>query len=434
MIKINLKDVSQSLYVYVLFLLLCYNDFITGAIFGAIALSPILIFTPIYAAFDVFCFFKYRKLEYSKVDIIIFSFIVYSVFISLFYITAFMTMNGTDSFQDVSYLFRFTSYLITSSALFITYRHAKYIFINFKKNNIYYGVFFALVTQLFILIVELLTMPNAFSWLHFVYTTPYYGVRLLAYETSVSGFNVPIIFAIAFYYSNNIYKSRISTYICLIFFVLYAIFSTSKGFVFSNLLSVGLFLIVLFFLYKNLNRNMVILFLFALILPVFFIFIYPMFAEKLSSQNQAVTFSTRFLDSISGIYGLFDYPFGHGFGIHQEALLETMTKNSNKLSFLLGSNVDTSDLSRFSYDSRGLDNKSLFSFALNIAGLFGIYLLFQILKFFLSKKFVSYLQLYIFMYVVLSLTFFISFSANYILPVYIAFLEINCLLDVNKRI
>jgi hypothetical protein len=425
MFNIYYKNVFESLYIYILFFLLCYNNFITGVTLGAIATSPVLFLVPFYAVLEIYHFIKYRKIEYSKMDIYILSFLIFSIFISIFYIFFFMFYRGTDSFQDVSYFFRFASYLITTSALFITYRHSKYIFTNFKPLNVYYGVFAITITQILILIIELLTMPNALSFLHFVYPTPYFGIRLLAYEASVSAFIVPVLIAIALYYSNFVKKSKVSSLICILFFLFYSIVTTSKGFLLSNFLTIGLFLFVLFFLYKNKTRNIIILFLVFCFIPIFLVCFYPIFVEKMTSENQAVTFSTRFLDTISGVFGLTNYPFGHGFGVHQEVLLESYSNNANKLNFILGSNVDMSDLSRFSYDNRGLDNKSFFSFALNITGIFGLYLIYKILKFFLTKKFVSYIQLYLFIYVILTLSFFISITGNYILAVYIAFLEIN---------
>ncbi|KAB8039067.1 hypothetical protein GCL60_09440 [Silvanigrella paludirubra] len=434
MINIYYKNVLESLYVYILFFLLCYNDFISGVIFGALASSPVLFLVPFFAILEVYYIIKYRKIEYSKMDIYIISFLIFSIFISIFYIFFFMLLRGTDSFQNASYFFRFTSYLITISALFITYRHSKYIFINFKPMNIYFGIFAITLTQILILIIEIMTMPNAFSFLHFVYPAPYFGIRLLAYEASVSAFIVPVLIAIALYYSNFVRKSKISSFICISFFVFYSIVTTSKGFLLSNFLTIGLFLFVLFFFYKNKTRNFIIIFLVICFIPIFLIYFYPIFIEKMTSENQALTFSTRFLDTISGVFGLIDYPLGHGFGVHQEALLELYSSNSNKLNFILGSNIDISEISRFSYDNRGLDNKSLFSFALNISGIFALYLMYQILKFFLTKNFVSHIQLYLFLYVVLSLTFFISFNGNYLLAVYIAFLEINVFIPKQNNV
>ena len=60
--------------------------------------------------------------------------------------------------------------------------------------------------------------------------------------------------------------------------------------------------------------------------------------------------------------------------------------------------------------------------------------MYQTLKFFLTKKFVSYIQLYLFLYVVLCLTFFISFNGNYVLAVYIAFLEINVFIPKQNNV
>ncbi|MBX9840110.1 MAG: hypothetical protein K2X69_17560 [Silvanigrellaceae bacterium] len=277
-------------------------------------------------------------------------------------------------------------------------------------------------------------MPNAFSFLHFVYPTPYFGIRLLAYEASVSALIVPVLIAIAFYYSSFVRKSKFSSLICISFFIFYSIVTTSKGFLLSNFLTIGIFLLVLFFLYKNKTRNIIILFIVFCFIPIFLIYFYPIFIEKITSENQALTFSTRFLDTISGVFGLADYPLGHGFGVHQEVLLESYSNNSNKLNFILGSNVDMSDLSRFSYDNRGLDNKSLFSFALNITGIFGLFLIYKILRYFLTKKFVSYVQLYLFLYVILTLSFFISITGNYILAVYIAFLEINVFIPKQNNV
>jgi hypothetical protein len=429
MVKINLKYIFQSIYIYILVILLCYNDFITGVKLGAIAQNPIVFLTPAFVIIEIYLFFKNRKISIGKIDFLCVIFIIYSILISLIYTLAFMYIKNSNSFQESSYIVKSLSYTITIIMLFITYRHSKLIFREFNQNSIYIGLLFALITEFFILGVELMTMPNAFSMLHFVIPTPYYRIRLWASEASISGFYVPILFSIAFYYSMNIAKSWFSSFICISFLVVYAIVSNSKGFYLSNMIAMVLFLIVVFFLYVNKIRNFIILISFFIFIPISSIVFYPIISEKISSSNEAVTFSTRFLDTISAIMSLLDYPFGSGFGIHQEVLFQSLAENKDKLNVILGSNIDTSEVSGFSYSLYGLDNKNLFNFITTTCGLFGIYLMYKVVEFFLAKKFKDFNQLYIFLFVLVSLFLSISFSGNYILAFYIAFVEINCFIS-----
>ena len=71
---------------------------------------------------------------------------------------------------------------------------------------------FAVITQFIILGIELTSMPDAFSKIHFVVPTPYYRIRLWASEASISGFYVPILSMIFFYFV------MISYVVSLVFF------------------------------------------------------------------------------------------------------------------------------------------------------------------------------------------------------------------------
>lgn len=432
MSKINVRYIFQSIYIYILFIMLCYNDFITGVKLGAIAQNPTFFLTPFFIFIEVYFFFKYRKVSYSKIDIFSLAFIAYSIAISLIYIVYFMYLKGSDSFQESSYIIKFLSYTVTIVMLFATYRHAKLIFNKFNPNCIYIGVFFALLTEFLILVVDLYTLPEAFSMVHFVIPTPYYRIRLWASEASISGFYVPILFSIALYYSMNVARSWLSGFICFAFFAVYAVVSNSKGFYLSHIIAITFFVFVIFFLYRNKNRNIFILIFAFVTFPVVSIMFFPIVSEKISSSNEAVTFSTRFLDTISAIMSLLDYPLGSGFGVHQEVLYQSLAENTDKLGVLLGSNMDTSEVSGFSYSLYGLDNKNLFNFNTTTCGLFGIYLMYRVVKYFLSKKFKNFIQLYIFLFVLVSLFLSISFSGNYILAFYIAFIELNCFTENEK--
>ena len=427
MLKFKFKYIFQSIYIFILFILLCYNDFITGVKLGAIAQNPIVFLSPFFILLEIYLFFKYRKTEFGEIDKICIFFIIYTVIISMIYNVIFMYLKGTDSFQNSSYSIKFLSYTITFIMLFSTYRHAKLIFKEFNQKSIFIGVFSALMLEFIILGIEMISIPDAFSKIHYVIPTPYYRIRLLASEASVSGFYVPILFSIAFFYSKRIVRSLISSFICLSFLIVYAIVSNSKGFYLSNILSIILFLSVIFLFYSNKIRNLIIIVLSSILIPIVSCYLYPIISEKLSSSSEAVTFSTRFLDTISAIMSLLDYPLGSGFGVHQEVLFQSLAENTDKLGSILGSNIDTSEVNGFSYSLYGLDNKNLFNFVTSTCGIIGIYLMFKVVKFFLSKKFNNYIQLYIFLFVLVSLSLSISFSGNYLLAVYIAFVEHKCL-------
>lgn len=431
MLKIKLQYVLQIIYIYILFILLCYNDFILGAKLGALAQCPIVFIAPFYLLIELYIFFKKKKIIFSKIDVYLIFIIIYSVIISFIYILIFMVFKNSDSFHGSSYFIKFLSYTFTILMLYSTYRHAKYIFIKFNQICLFIGVIFALITEFIILIIDFYYLPNSFSMLHGVIPVPYYRIRLLASEASVSGFYVPIIFSIALYYSLDVVRSRLSTIICFLFIITYTIISNSKGYYFSAVLSLVLLFLVIFFLYGKKNRNILIIFSFILIFPLVLFILVPKILLKISSSNDSVTFSTRFLDSISSLINLIYYPFGSGYGVHQDVIYQSLIDNKNKLSLILGSNIDISEISNFSNSLYGLDNKNLFNFIITTCGLFGLYFIYKCLKYFFSRKFNSFIQLYFFIFVLLSLFISITFSGNYILPVYIAFIETKCLYDLD---
>ena len=164
MLKLNFKFIFQSLYIYILFTLLCYNNFITGVNLGAFAQSPVLFLAPFFMIIELYHFFKYKKANYSEIDQIILLYIVYSICISIFIMLYFMIYKGTSSFQNSSYIPKFLSYLVTTIMLYATYRHAKYIFNKFNKKNIYFGIMFAVITQFIILGIELTKLPISLDW------------------------------------------------------------------------------------------------------------------------------------------------------------------------------------------------------------------------------------------------------------------------------
>lgn len=163
------------------------------------------------------------------------------------------------------------------------------------------------------LVIEVLTMPNAFSWYHVVYHTPYNRVRLTTTESSST---VPLIVTFGLftlYYVRYISRKRWRTLLTEGFLLAFLVTSSSKTFV---VLAAAIFLYYFVFILPR-KRTRLVAVLLIISVPFFAVAAFLLY-EYISSRfaNDPGTFMSRGTQIIVCFMHLLRHPFGVGSGVY----------------------------------------------------------------------------------------------------------------------
>ncbi|MFD0618980.1 hypothetical protein ACFQZR_16065 [Paenibacillus sp. GCM10027629] len=306
-----------AFYLGILLVLTAYQDFPLVNKIGEIGRSPIILLLPLFVFCEIAMLAKYKRfMDAPKLQKYLFAFIVYLTFVTLGYILV-QFLQGSYSFWSEGLLGKGFKVLIYFALILLYIRHMQLVFSKIKSYKLLYASFFTAVSLLLvIMIVELVTMPNAFTFLHSG-SQPYWRVRLLTSESSTTGTIVVAYSAILVYLSQ--YLKRVgmilSNIYVAIFFLFYLSVTGSKGFLIVCLLT--LIVTMLKFMDFRKKRNFIVLIGVVVAMYMFITYFSAGLISSFSNDIENYTSSyTRMGTIIIAIITVFHHPFGVGTGAY----------------------------------------------------------------------------------------------------------------------
>lgn len=171
---------------------------------------------------------------------------------------------------------------------------------------------FTFIFLFFILIIELISKPNAWPMLH--NTFPYYRVRLTTAESSWTSSIIVIYFAMSCYYYKHIMQNKVMSIASILMFIVFLITSTSKALIISVLLSIFMMIIIDSKVIKiikdsNLKTKIIGMCILCIILTPLFTTIRD---SVISDLNEYTSIVTRVYSILIGIVYILLNPLGTG--------------------------------------------------------------------------------------------------------------------------
>lgn len=313
----NKAQFFLALYLVFLLLLTLYQDFPLVNQIGEIGRSPIITLFPLFIFCEIALLSKYKQVMYvSKIQKYLFTLILYLSFISMVYILV-QFIQGSYSFGTENLLGKAIKVLIYFVTILLYVRHMQLVFSKIQSVRLLYSSFFVVVTFLLgIMIVELVSMPNALTFLHSK-DTPYWRVRLLTSESSTTGSIIVVYSAILIYLSRHLTRfARTLSHLYVAGFFLFYLFVTgSKGFLIVSLLT--LIVTMIKFLDFRKKRNFILLFMVITAMYLFIAYFSAGLIGSFSNDIENYTSSyTRMGTIIIAIATVFHHPFGVGTGAY----------------------------------------------------------------------------------------------------------------------
>src|SRR4030095_92516 len=144
--------------------------------------SPIILMFPLFVFCEIAMLAKHKRvMNGSMLQKYLCAFILYLSCISIVYLLI-QFIQGSYSFGSEGLLGKAIKVLIYFVLILLYIRHMQLVFSKIKSFKVLYGCFLAVVTLLAaIMILELMSMPNAFMSLHSG-SHPYWRVRMLTSE------------------------------------------------------------------------------------------------------------------------------------------------------------------------------------------------------------------------------------------------------------
>ncbi|WP_169306583.1 hypothetical protein [Cohnella pontilimi] len=307
-----------ALYLCLLLLLTIYQDFPLVNMIGEIGRSPIILLFPVFIFCEVAMLAKHKKVTYaSKQQKYLFAFILYLSFVSMVYILV-QFVQGTYSFGTENLLVKSMKVLMYFVLILFYIRHMYLVFSKIKSLKVIYGCFFAVVTLLLaIMVLELLSIPDALTYLHSG-SSPYWRVRLLTSESSTTGTIIVVYSAIMVYltrYLSGGFARTLSFLYAAGFFLFYTSVTGSKGFLIVMLLT--LLVTMIKFLDFRKKKNFILLIAIVLALYWYIASFSAGLTYSFSNDIENYTSSyTRMGTIIIALATVFHHPLGVGTGAY----------------------------------------------------------------------------------------------------------------------
>ncbi|AJY75710.1 hypothetical protein [Paenibacillus beijingensis] len=375
-----------AMYLCILLLLTVYQDFPLANMIGEIGRSPIILFMPLFVLCEVVQLSKHKKfIVATKLQKYLLVFILYLSFISVLYVF-FKFIGGSYQFGSENILVKSFKVLIYFILIFLYIRHLHLVFSKINSYKVLYGCFFAIVTLLLsIMIIELISIPNALPFMH-AGSNPYWRVRLLTSESSTAGSIVVVYAAILAYLTQYLGKfAKTASFIYIIgFFIYYLVVTSSKGFLIVCMLTL-LFTLIKFMDFRK-KRNFFLLILMAALMYLFV----SHFSQGVvnSFQNDMANYSssyTRFGTILIAFITVFHHPLGVGTGAYlfyfQEYIHSAINGLSNFYYNMFGiSQINTGELLQYVSSDKNLGVKSgLFQWMM-FGGIFALVFFYYVAK------------------------------------------------------
>ncbi|QJD87435.1 hypothetical protein [Cohnella herbarum] len=366
------------LYLVLLLVLTVYQDFPLVNTIGEIGRSPIIVLFPLFIFCEVAMLAKYKKVMLaSKLQKYLFAFILYLSFVSIVYVFV-QFMQGSYSFGSENLLGKAVKVLIYFILILFYIRHMQLVFSKIKSYKVLYACFFSVVTLLiFIMILELMSIPHALSSFH-AGSHPYWRVRLLTSESSTTGSIIVVYASILVYLTRYLggFAKTLSIVYVSGFFLFYLFVTGSKGFLIVSLLTLVVTMIK--FLDFRKKKNFILL-LSAIVAMYYFIAYFSAgVVSSFSNDIENYTSSyTRMGTIIISLATVLHNPLGVGTGAYLMYFDKYVNDSINLMSqfyyrmFGIGQ-INAGELLQYSNSDENLGVKSGFFQWVMFGGIFSV--------------------------------------------------------------
>ena len=313
-IKINIK---YLLYL-TLVILAIYQNCIFGKFMGEYGKYPIL-YISLILCFLMLCF---RKIKVNKTIISLFFLGIMLFIISIVSNVIYLLINHDIILLRenifIKSIFGFITYYSYLSILVLFYNLTK----NMPKKFVFKPFFIASILLCIIGLIELFTIPYAFTFIPTINTYPYYRVRLLTTESSLTSLLIITYSALSLIYSlisrkkTNIIISSLST----LFLILT---SESKG---IYVLIIFMVIILFINIRSKLLRSKSLIILILLIASICVFFGVKFFSALNQDLRNYTSFITRSYTIVVAFILSIIYPFGIGNAVYMSVFPQALEK------------------------------------------------------------------------------------------------------------
>jgi hypothetical protein len=315
--KAGKEQIFLAIYLSFLLVLTVYQDFPLVNMIGEIGRSPIILLLPLFVFCEIAMLAKHKRVMHGSVlQKYLLGFILYLSFISILYLLI-QFIQGSYSFGSEGLLAKGIKVLIYFVLILLYIRHMQLVFSKIKSFKTLYGCFFAVVTLLtVIMILELLSIPNAFMSFHSG-NNPYWRVRLLTSESSTTGSIIVVYSSILVYLTRYLsgFARTLSIVYASGFFLFYLFVTGSKGFMIISLLTLVVTMIK--FLDFRKKKNFILLLSVVLAMYMFITNFSAGLVSSFSNDIENYTSSyTRMGTIIIALATVFHNPLGVGTGAY----------------------------------------------------------------------------------------------------------------------
>lgn len=423
------------LYLCLLLVLTVYQDFPLVNMIGEIGRSPIIMLLPLFVFCEIAMLAKYKKVMLvSKLQKYLLAFILYLSFVSIVYVLV-QFLQGSYSFGSENLLGKAIKVMIYFVLILFYIRHIELVFSKIKSYKMLYGCFFAVVTLLMvIMIVELISIPNAFTSLHSG-SNPYWRVRLLTSESSTTGSIIVVYSSILVYLARYLsgFAKTLSIVYTSGFFLFYLFVTGSKGFLIVSLLTLVVTMIK--FLDFRKKKNFILLISVVVAMYLFVAYFSAGLVSSFSNDIENYTSSyTRMGTIIIALTTVFHNPLGVGTGAYlmyfDKYLDDSISLMSQFYYKTFGvSQINTGELLQYTGSDENLGVKSGFFQWVMFGGIFSVLFFYLLAKNLIVKVKSSSILFLALIFILLSLLF-IALEIKY--EVWLLFAFISCFMGQNE--
>ncbi|WP_439882426.1 hypothetical protein ACSX1A_04510 [Pontibacter sp. MBLB2868] len=382
--------VYLQLWLFMLLISVCWQDFILVNKLGEIARNPIFLFFPIFVLTEFLNLSKYKTRQFISVNNLFFYFIFGILCISIIYLCYWFISDKPTVILGEHVAIKSIKILLYYVLLWLFFRHIYFVLSAIgdpkKIGSVFYWVIFL---HLIIILIELYTIPHALPFLHSLGDT-YYRVRLLTVESSFTGGVVVMLLTTAItctLYIADKAKRKKRLFVIVAFFVIYVLATTSKMFLVTSLACTTILILTTF----KLNYKYLVAGLIFFIISV--IFIYPKLeAAFVKDINYYTSTITRTGAYINGYLIAFHHPLGTG-GVYFYYFMKYLDNSLQIVTSIFGGG-DTSEILTWGVkNDKAIATGAEFSLWLAILGIPGGLLFIAI-----HYKLIIYSRLHLFIY------------------------------------
>ncbi|OBZ13624.1 hypothetical protein [Bacillus sp. FJAT-26390] len=380
------EQVFLAIYLSLLLVLTVYQDFPLVNMIGEIGRSPIILMLPLFMFCEIAMLAKHKRVMHGSVlQKYLFGFILYLSFISIVYLLV-QFIQGSYSFGSEGLLGKAIKVLIYFVLILLYIRHMQLVFSKIKSFKVLYGCFLAVVTLLAaIMILELMSMPNAFTYLHSG-NHPYWRVRMLTSESSTTGSIVVVYSAILVYLTKYLssFGRTLSIVYASSFFLFYVFITGSKGFMIIILLTLVVTMIK--FLDFRKKKNFILLISVVLAMYMFITNFSAGLVSSFSNDIENYTSSyTRMGTIIISLATVLHNPLGVGTGAYlmyfDKYVNDSISLMSHFYYNMFGiSQINAGELLQYSGSDKNLGVKSGFFQWVMFGGIFSVLFFYLLAK------------------------------------------------------